>query len=88
MWYSFENVEVYVCIHLLPHSPNIFPYLFQIERVSPSPGLKVSEIGPGAFVKKCMKMGIRRVGCECAPADCYKGRSELALSDGICVSIL
>lgn len=39
-------------------------------------------------MKKCMKTGMRRAGHERAPAGCYKGRSELASSDGICVSIL
>lgn len=39
-------------------------------------------------MKKCMKMGIKRVGCERAPADYYKGRNELASSNRICVSVL
>lgn len=83
IWLSFEKVEVHVYIRLLPHSLNTL-HFFRIG----TPGLKESEIGLGVFVKKCMKTGIRRVGCECAPADCYKGRSELASSAGVCVSIL
>jgi len=68
----------YCLIPLIP-----FHIFFRID----SPGSKESEVGPEAFMKKCMKTGFRRVGHQRTPADCCKGRRELASSDGMRVSV-
>lgn len=69
MWCSSGEAEVHVYIRLLPHYLNSLHTFSRIES---------QKAGPGAFVEKCIKTGIRGAGCEHAPADCYKGGSELA----------